>query len=311
MKNLQAYTDELDFLNQFNLLANQIVEGFISGIHKSPFHGFSSEFAEHKLYNNGENTKNIDWKVFAKTDKLFVKTYDDETNMRCHIIIDNSSSMHYPENTNLKNFPSTKIQYAALTAAALLKLIKKQRDAAGLTIFSNQIDFTIKEQGNERHHRLLVEKLNQICFNKPIQAETALAETLHQIAEKIHKRSFIIMFTDMFYKQNEQQKQLIQALQHLKHNKHKVLLFQIIDKKTELDFNFINETKKFVDVETNEIINLHTDEIRESYIEKSKKHILDIENLCKQYKIDYKLIDINSKIEKTLMNYMTEKQKFR
>lgn len=310
MKHLQAHTESIEFLNQFNLLANQVVEGFISGIHKSPFHGFSSEFAEHKLYNKGESTKNIDWKVFAKTDKLFVKTYDDETNMRCHIIIDNSSSMHYPELINNTNFPANKIQYAALTAAAILKLIKKQRDAAGLTIFSNQIDFTITEQGNERHHRLLIEQLNNVCFTKQKRTQTAIAQTLHQIAEKIHKRSMIILFTDMFYK-NEEQEELLQALQHLKHSKHKIIIFHVVDKKTEIDFDFFNESKKFIDIETNEIINIHTEQLQENYTNKIQNHLKNITELCKQYQIEYKLVNTNVNIQKTLIEYLTEKQKFK
>ncbi|UYW01315.1 DUF58 domain-containing protein [Flavobacterium agricola] len=310
MKNLQTQTEALDFLNHFNLLANQVVEGFISGIHKSPFHGFSSEFAEHKIYNPGESTKNIDWKVYAKTDKLYVKTYDDETNLRCHIIFDNSSSMHYPKTNANQVFPANKIQYAALMAAALLKLIKKQRDAAGLTIFSDKIDFTTKEQGNERHHNLLIEQLNLVCFSTPKKAQTNIAETLHLIAEKIHKRSLIIIFSDMF-SANTQTQALLQALQHLKHNKHKVVLFHVLDKKTEMDFNFEAEAKKFVDLETGEVINIHTDLLQETYKTLAQKQVQKTIELCKQYQIDYIMSDINENMQKNLVTYLIEKQKFK
>ena len=309
MENLENKTQSFEFLNQFNLLANQVVEGFISGIHKSPFHGFSSEFAEHKIYNSGENIKNIDWKIYAKTDKLYIKKYDDETNMRCHVIIDNSSSMHYPEKKNDSIFPYNKIQYATLFTAAIFKLIKKQRDAAGLTVFSNQIDFTSKELGSEKHHRTLIQILNDTIFNTPQLKKTSIIETLHQIAEKTHKRSMIILFTDMFDHYNTKE-ELFNALQHLKHNKHKVILFQILDKKTEIDFNFNDDAKKFVDLETGDFINLHTQQTQEFYSSKVKIYCKEIENMCQQYKIEYHQIDILEKIEKKLLLYLTEKQKF-
>ncbi len=309
MKNLESISNNLDFLSQFNLLANQVVEGFISGIHKSPFHGFSSEFAEHKMYNLGENTKNIDWKIYAKTDKLYTKKYDDETNLRCHIIMDNSASMHYPKN-NSQSFPNNKIQYSCLFAAAILKIIKKQRDAAGLTIFSNQIDFQTKELGNEKHHRLLIQKLNETYVNTPIKQQTAIIDTLHEVAKNIHKRSMIMLFSDMLQSKSETEK-LIEALQHLKYNKHKVVLFHVHDKKTELDFNFNNDAKKFVDVETGETINLYADQVQEKYKEEIEKYFKEIETTCQHYKIDYHLVDINENIEKKIILYLTERQKFK
>ena len=310
MENLETKTQSIEFLNQFNLLANQVVEGFISGIHKSPFHGFSSEFAEHKIYNSGENIKNIDWKIYAKTDKLYIKKYDDETNMRCHVIIDNSSSMHYPEKKGDSIFPYNKIQYAALFTAAIFKLIKKQRDAAGLTVFSNQIDYTSKELGSEKHHRTLIQILNETIFNTPKLKQTSIVDTLHQIAEKIHKRSMIILFSDLFDHYNKTE-ELFNALQHLKHNKHKVIIFQVLDKKTEIDFDFNESAKKFIDLETGDFINLHTQQAQEIYSKKAKTYCKEIENMCTQYKIEYYSLDISEKIEKNLLLYLTEKQKFK
>jgi len=310
MEDIQNRVEELAFLNHFNLLAHQIVEGFISGIHKSPFHGFSSEFAEHKIYNQGESTKNIDWKVYAKTDKFFVKTYEDETNLRCQVLVDNSSSMHYPNLTKTSQFPGNKIQYAALTAAALLKIIKKQRDAAGLTIFSDKIDFSMKEQGNERHHRQLIEQLNKICFYKPQLATTKLSDILHQIAEKTHKRSLIVLFTDLLHT-NTNLQELIQALQHLKHNKHKVIVFHVVDQKTELELDFTNQSKKFIDLETGEEIEIHTEHVKEIYKQNIKSYWEKISQMLTQYQIEYHLLDINQNIEKSLTQYLTERQKFK
>ena len=191
--------DEVNKVGGFKnlpFLAKQVVEGFISGMHKSPFHGFSAEFAEHKLYNQGESTRHIDWKLYAKTDKLYTKRYDDETNLRCHIIIDNSSSMHYPE---LKEFTIdhlNKISFSALASASLMHMLKKQRDAVGLSIYSNTYDFYAQEKGSERHHDMLLGQLNKMVLSKPKQVSTDTYKYLHLIAEKIHRRSLIVLFTD-------------------------------------------------------------------------------------------------------------------
>ena len=143
-------------------MANQVVEGFISGIHKSPFHGFSAEFAEHKIYNNGESTKHIDWKLFAKTDKLYTKRYEEETNLRCHMILDNSASMYYPEVKNLNIANLNKIGFGVLAIAALMAILKRQRDAVGLSVYSDTYDYYSAEKGSERHHQMLLAKLNEI-----------------------------------------------------------------------------------------------------------------------------------------------------
>ncbi|NNF74045.1 MAG: DUF58 domain-containing protein, partial [Flavobacteriaceae bacterium] len=154
------------------LLAKQVVEGFIAGMHKSPFHGFSAEFAEHKIYNQGESTRHIDWKLYAKTDKLFTKVYDEETNLRCHIIVDNSSSMHYPE-IGVQHINSlNKIGFSALAAACMMHILKKQRDAVGLSIYSDTYDYYAPEKGSERHHRMLLEQLGKMVESKPQQRTT-------------------------------------------------------------------------------------------------------------------------------------------
>ena len=142
-------------IKNLELLATQVVEGFITGLHKSPFHGFSVEFAEHRLYNKGESTRHIDWKLFAKTEKLFVKRYEEETNLRCHIIVDNSASMHYPliKNPTIQNL--NKIGFSVIASAALLEILKRQRDASGLSIYSDEIDYYAPSKGNERHRRML------------------------------------------------------------------------------------------------------------------------------------------------------------
>ena len=138
---LRSELDKATLFQNLELMAQQVVEGFISGIHKSPFHGFSAEFAEHKIYNSGESTKHIDWKLFAKTDKLFTKRYEEETNLRCHMILDNSASMYYPEIANPTIDNLNKIGFGVLAIAALMNILKKQRDAVGLSVFSDTYNF--------------------------------------------------------------------------------------------------------------------------------------------------------------------------
>ena len=247
------------------LLANQVVEGFISGMHKSPFHGFSAEFAEHKIYNSGESTKHIDWKLYAKTDRLYSKKYEEETNLRCHLIIDNSSSMHYPKLQRDEPFYHNKIGFSVLASAVLMNLLKKQRDAVGLSIYSDIYEYYAPEKGSDRHHRMILNKLEELLEKPKVSKSTDTVTFLHQIAEKIHRRSMIVLFTDMFHPDASGGKNeaLFNALQHLKHNKHKVVVFHVIDKKTEINFNFDNAPRKFIDVETGEEINIFADTIAE------------------------------------------------
>jgi uncharacterized protein (DUF58 family) len=186
------------------LLANQVVEGFISGMHKSPFHGFSAEFAEHKVYNSGESTKHIDWKLFAKTDRLYTKRFEEETNLRCHLIIDNSSSMHYPKLKSEEHFYHNKIGFSVLASAVLMNLLKKQRDAVGLSVYSDTYEYYAPEKGSDRHHRMLLNILEGLLENPKATKSTDTVTFLHQIAEKIHRRSMIVLFTDMFQTENRE-----------------------------------------------------------------------------------------------------------
>lgn len=307
--NLQQELNKTGGFKNLDLLAKQVVEGFITGMHKSPFHGFSAEFAEHRIYNQGESTRHIDWKLFAKTDKLFTKRYDEETNLRCHLIIDNSSSMHYPQVNRLEINSLNKIGFSALAAASLMYIFKKQRDAVGLSIYSNRYDYYAPEKGSERHHRMLLDQLSNTIVSKPQNITTSTYEYLHQIAEKIHRRSMIFVFTDMFQTGIEDIK-LFDALRHLKYNKHDVILFHVFDKEKELDFNFDNRPKRFVDVETGEFINLYADNIKGNYETAVNTYFNSIKLKCGQYKIKYVEANINESFDKILTTYMLERQKF-
>lgn len=291
------------------LLAKQVVEGFIAGMHKSPFHGFSAEFAEHKIYNAGESIRHLDWKLFAKTDKLYVKRYDDETNLRCHVILDNSSSMHYPEVGKQHADNLNKIGFSVLGIAALMQMFKKQRDAIGLSVYSDKYDFYAPEKGSERHHHMLLNALNETMESKPVNALTETYEYLHLIAEKIHRRSMIFLFTDMF-QTSVDNTNLFEALRHLKYNKHEVVLFHVYDGDTEFRFDFDNSPRRFVDVETGESINLYAENVKEAYSAAVKTYFDEIKLKCLQYKINYVPADIRKDLDTVLMTYLIERQKF-
>lgn len=291
------------------LLANQIVEGFISGIHKSPFHGFSAEFAEHKIYNPGESTRHIDWKLFAKTDRLYTKKFEDETNLRCHMILDNSASMYYPEVKSPELGNLNKIGFAALSIAALMQLLKKQRDAVGLSIYSDTYDFYTSEKNSERHFQMLYSKLNEVVAHKSDSSTTKTYTFLHQIAEKIHRRSLIFLFTDMFQTETQEEK-LFEALRHLKYNKHAVALFHLMDNEHELNFDFGNAPKRFVDVETGAHVDVYADSVQKAYKEKVLQYQEHLKLRCAQYKIKYVDVDVRSDFTKVLNSFMMERQKF-
>jgi uncharacterized protein (DUF58 family) len=309
---IESQIEKISSFQHLELLANQVVEGFISGMHKSPFHGFSAEFAEHKVYNVGESTKHIDWKLFAKTDRLFTKRFEEETNLRCHIIIDNSSSMHYPKLKDNQNFFENKIGFSVLASAVLMNLLKKQRDAVGLSVFSDRYESYAPEKGSDRHHRMILNALEGLLVKPPVEKKTDTVKFLHQIAEKIHRRSMIILFTDMFQSGSESsgEEALFNALQHLKHSKHKVVLFHVVDKKTELNFDFDNAPRKFIDVETGEEVAVFADNVKEEYEKEIESYFKKLALTCAQNRIKYIPVSVDESFEKFLMTYLVEKQNF-
>ncbi|WP_348740867.1 DUF58 domain-containing protein [Tenacibaculum sp. 190524A05c] len=296
-------------IKNLDLLAKQVVEGFITGMHKSPYHGFSVEFSEHKLYNKGEDTKHIDWKLFAKTEKLYTKKYEEETNLRCHIIIDNSSSMHYPVKKAQRFDDLNKIGFSIVAAASLIELLKKQRDAVGLSVYSDSYEFYAPEKGSDRHRKILTHQLESLLQQPKVSKTTETYQYLHEIAQKIHRRSMIFLFTDMFQpsKDNEE---LFDALRHLKYNKHEVILFHTFDKELEYDFDFENSPKKFVDVETGQQINLYAESVKESYNKEIAIFFENLKNKCLQYKINYIPVNINENYNKILTTYLVSRNKF-
>ncbi len=290
-------------LPNLELLAREVVEGTLVGLHKSPFHGYSAEFLEHKIYANGESTKFIDWKLYGKTDKLYTKKFEDETNLRAHFIIDNSSSMHYPESKTFEINNLNKIEFSVTATAALMEILKKQRDAIGMSIYSDVYEFYAREKNNPKHHRLLLQKLDEVLVKHFEKKSTETYRYLHEIAENIHRRSLIILFTDL-WEVRENENELFEALRHLKYNKHQVLLFHVFDKKTEYSFDFKNKPTKFVDTEHDMSIDVYPDQIKEIYNLAVRDYFEKIKETCYRYKIDYIAADIDKGFKQILIPYL-------
>ncbi len=297
-------------LNNLPLLASQVVEGFISGIHKSPFHGYSAEFAEHKLYNSGESTRHIDWKLYAKTDKLYTKKFEEETNLRCHFILDQSSSMCYPEVKTPSVDHLDKLSFSALSIAAIMQLLNKQRDAVGLSIYDEKLRFQSQEKGSGLHYNRIYNALEN-CINTPKESsKTNTYQFLHEIAERLNRRTLIFLFTDLL-QADLPRADLFEALRHLKYNKHQVVLFHTLDHKTEVHFDFEDVPKRFFDLESGAKIDLHAHQIKAEYTKTMQNFISEIKLTCAKYKINYVEVDIENKFEKILSTYLVEKQKLK
>lgn len=297
-------------LSKLEFFARQVVEGFLTGLHRSPFHGFSVEFAEHRLYNTGESTRYIDWKLYGKTDKLFVKRFEEETNLRCQLVIDTSASMFYPVQKNRSIETPDKLMFSAYSAAALAYLFRRQRDAVGLTTFSSAIDYNLAARSGKVHMQNLLSQLDLLTSAQRNSSPhiTDAATTLHYIAETVHKRSLIVLFSDMFDSSSNFEN-LFQGLQHLKHKHHEVILFQVVDKKHELTFDFPNRPTRFIDIESGTQLRLNPAEIKEAYLQSSSVFMNELKYRCNQYKIDLIEADINKGFEQIMLPYLMKRSR--
>ncbi len=306
--------DEVARVQNLDLLARQVVEGFLIGLHKSPFHGFSVEFAEHRLYNPGESTRTIDWKVYARTDRLYTKKFEEETNLRCQIILDASSSMFFPEIKPGNTGPEMrKIDFAGIASAALMQLLRKQRDAFGLTIFTDNVEMNSEVKSSSVHYRYLLGEIEKVLNRQPGKKKTAASDCLHEVAEKIHRRSLIIIFSDMFENVSANSAEyaaIFSALQHLKHNKHEVILFHVLDHSKEVEFDFTNRPYRFIDLETGEQVKLTPSQVKETYVSEMKNFYTQLKLKCGQYQIDIVEANVNLGFRQILLPYLTKRVKF-
>lgn len=303
---------EIEKYKSLDFFARQVVEGFITGLHKSPFHGFSVEFAEHRLYNTGESTKNIDWKLYGRTDKLFVKRYEEETNLRCQLLIDQSSSMYFPLERHGDYSKPNKLTFSVYAAALLVELLVRQRDAFGLTLFSDHVDIQTEVRSSTTHQRYVYTLLEQLL--KPVRAEdlqkrgTSVAETIHLMAEKMHRRSLVVLFTDAFIGDNEFEA-LFDALRHLRHCKHEVLLFHTFDRDKELELNFGNKPYWFIDMESDRKIKVFPNEVAARYRDEMRRQTGEIKRHATQYRIDYVPVDVGLGFDQIMQPYILKRSR--
>lgn len=287
------------------LLARQLVDGFITGLHKSPYHGFSVEFAEHRLYNEGESTRHIDWRVYARTDRLFTKQYEEETNLRCLIAIDTSPSMYYPAATRAK------IRFSAIVSAALAYMLNLQRDAVGLCFFSDSIETLTPIKSTPTHLDKLLIALDGLLQKERGRSTTNVARVLHEIAEKVHRRSLVVIFSDMFDGDQNDTEDIFKALQHLKHNKHEVIVFHVMDYATEMSFSFDDKPAEFIDLENNQKLKLNPADVREVYQREASKFYDNLKMRCHQYKIDFVKADIREDVNTILQTYLIKRARMK
>ncbi len=295
---------DLAWAKQFGnleLLARQLVEGFITGLHRSPYHGFSVEFAEHVLYNPGESTKHINWKLYAKSDRLYTKRYEEETNLRCQILLDVSPSMYLPKPNQ------EKLTFSILASAAIMYMLSKQRDAVGLTTFADTILSQSQTKSISSHLHKLLTQLENLMQNPSQATGSAIPGVIDVMADAIHRRSLLVIFTDLFME--AELETLFNSLAHLRHNQHEVLLFHVMDHQQEVEFEFKNKPYLFVDAETSAQVKLYPQEIREQYKQAMERRNQAIKLRCGQMKIDYVEANTKMSFDQILLNFMTKRGK--
>jgi uncharacterized protein (DUF58 family) len=263
------------------------------------------EFAEHRIYNKGESTRHIDWKLFGRTEKLFTKKYEEETNLRCQIIIDDSSSMYFPKDDGISKF-----EFSVYAAASLIELLKKQRDAVGLSLISDKIDLHTQAKSSIAHHRFLYSELEKrmISYDPNQRKTTNIVQSLHDIAELAHRRSLIVVFSDLLDDPNKVD-ELFRALEHMRHNKHEVILFHVVDGKKEIEFELGNRPFNLVDMETGERMKIQPAEVKESYKKAINAYFEELKMRSINNRIDFMPADIHEGYNQILLQYLLKRQK--
>ncbi len=291
-------------LDNMEIRARLIVEGFMTGLHRSPYHGFSVEFAEHRPYNPGDELRHVDWKVYAKTDRHFVKQYEEETNLRHYVVLDTSSSMRYRRSGAL-----SKLEYGTYLTAALHYLMIKQRDATGLIAFDDTIHTYLPPRSTNRYIRQLLGKLEGIVSSAGTERGTGAATALSEIAERIYRRSFVVIITDLF-ENIESHDALLKSLRHLRYRGHEVLVFHVLEGSSERRFEFPNVPTVFRDMETGEEITLQPAQLRENYQESLKLFSDRFRLRCREYNIDFVEIDTEQPYDTALLAYLNKRRMF-
>lgn len=282
-------------IKNLELIAKFIVEGFLVGLHKSPFHGFSVEFSEHRQYMPGDNIRDIDWKVWGRTDRYYIKRYEEETNLKAYILLDISGSMGYTSHK------VTKLQYAGYLAAAFAYMFLKQRDAVGLVLFSDQIHRLLPAKSTHSYLKYILKELDQA---KAQQSKTNISQTLHLLAEKIKRRGLIILLSEFLY---EDANKILEGLQHFRHYNHEVLVFNILDPNDRY-FDF-KEEATFVDMETGELLKTQPYLIQQEYRNLVETFYQQLTKECRNMQIDFQNIMTNESFDKALVRYLIKRKK--
>lgn len=297
--------------SRMELLATQLVEGSITGLHKSPFHGFSVEFAEHRPYNMGESIRHIDWKLYGRSDKLFTKRYEEETNLRCQLLVDVSPSMHYPQQRDILHLEHpNKLGFSLLSAATIVQMLKKQRDAVGLSTFGQAIQLHTDCKSNGTHIEHLFHSLEHIsqAQQPSTPQKTHIDKALHYLAERLHKRSLLIIFSDLLNVSDFDA--FIHALRHIKHQKHELILFHVIDKASEIQLKLPQQgPTTFIDVESREKIRLRPQEIQAQYRTQMEAFQKSLRLSCAKYKIDFVSADIGQGFDPIFSTFLNKRKR--
>jgi uncharacterized protein (DUF58 family) len=297
---------EIRSLEHLDLLAKKIVEGYLIGLHKSPYHGFSAEFREHRIFNSGDPIKSIDQKVLARTDRLYVKKFDEETNLRCHLVLDVSPSMFYP-----KNEKRSKADFSMVAIASLMHLLKKQRDAYGLITFSNQLHEVIAPKLTESNRQRIFATFDKYIAQKDTPNASNILESIQQLAHHINKRGLIVIFTD-FFDSNEIEDfdlQFSKSIQQLLFKKHEIVIFHVLKNNKEVQFDFDNKPTEFIDIESGESVRIPSMAIQAEYQKSVSLKIEKIKNKCKQIGVDFVSVDIDEDYKKILETFLRKRAK--
>ena len=294
--------DVVSKLSNIELLARLVVEGFITGLHKSPYHGFSVEFAEHRQYMPGDEIRRVDWRVYGKTDRFYVKQFEEETNLKSYIVIDTSASMRFAsamDKKGTKRIP--KIAYASYIAASLSYLMIQQRDAVGLMLYDSTVRTIIPPHATKQHLRRVLIELEKIA---PSQS-TNSAAALHQLAERISRRGLVVVLSDLF----DDPAKVVAALKHFRHSHHEVLVMHVLDP-MERTFAFGNDAI-FKDIETGESLSTQPYHVQRAYQKTMNEFIELYKKECRENMIDYVLLDTSTPFDVALLNYLNKRQRIR
>ncbi len=301
-------------IGNLELIAKFVVEGFISGLHKSPYHGFSVEFSQYRQYMPGDDTKHIDWKVYGRTDRYYIKQFEEETNLNCYILLDTSESMSHPSPEDLEEIeavtqtesesvvgPLSKLRYASFLIASLSYFMAKQRDAVGFAYFDEKVHQYLPARSSASHMHTILLTLENLQTAK----ETKIGEPLHQIAERLTKRGLVILISDLF---DENPDEVIEGLEHLRYDGHEVIVFHLLSQQ-EVDFEF-ERLIRFVDSETDQEIITTPQVIRDSYLSNFNDFIHHYRTTLNQSDIDYNLLNTSTPIDRALSSYLAKRQGF-